>query len=164
MAGHAVERGADQQAARRDRDLDAIGRISEADARKVLLVLCDGDERVRGAALGVYGTMSKTDVCVRCNLKFDQDNNSAEACCYHTGTFELDESLEFWEEVDDYDGGGNPFYQRDSAEVRTDCPEGFRWTCCDRVGDVAGCRKGRHEGRRHHQPRPSPPALAKMRT
>lgn len=52
----------------------------------MLLVLCDGDgdESVRGAALGVYGNLSKTDVCVRCNLKFDQDNNSAEACCYHT--------------------------------------------------------------------------------
>ncbi|WQF86977.1 hypothetical protein CDEST_11991 [Colletotrichum destructivum] len=39
------------------------------------------------------------------------------------GTFELDKSLGFWEEIDDFNDRGL-FYQRDSTEVRRTVPKG----------------------------------------
>lgn len=32
----------------------------------------------------------------------------------------------------------------DSEEARADVPEGFRWSCCQRVGEVECCQKGQH--------------------
>ncbi|KAK7460313.1 hypothetical protein Landi51_00561 [Colletotrichum acutatum] len=54
-----------------------------------------------------------------------------------TGDFELDKDLEVWGTIDDI----GQFYEMDSEESRADVPEGFRWSCCQRVGDV----EGRHE-------------------
>ncbi|KAK1983908.1 hypothetical protein LZ30DRAFT_587354 [Colletotrichum cereale] len=146
MADHAVQRDAVQAAARAMRELEAVASIPEADARKVLYFLCGEDEGARRKALAFYRGVPKTDVCTQCEKDFDPDNNAPDACCYHPGDFELDEDLEFWESVDDYDDG-NPHYDRDSDSVRRDCPDGFRWSCCERVGDVRGCETARHEGR-----------------
>ncbi|GKT64271.1 hypothetical protein ColTof4_06671 [Colletotrichum tofieldiae] len=145
MADHIVQRDADQ-VARKARELKTVESIPEADARKVLLFLCSEDEGVRSKVLDIYQHVPKTDVCTQCEKDFDPDNNPPNACCYHPGDFELDEDLEFWDSVDDFDDP-NPHYERDSDANRKDIPEGFRWSCCERVGDVEGCEKGRHEGR-----------------
>ena len=29
--------------------------------------------------------------------------------------------------------------------MRNDCPDGFIWDCCDKLGSEPGCRKGYHE-------------------
>ncbi|KAK1990657.1 hypothetical protein LX36DRAFT_675767 [Colletotrichum falcatum] len=145
MAEHAVQRDA-VEAARAKRELDAVASIPEADARRVLYFLCSEDEGARRRALDFYRDVPKTDVCTQCEKEFDPDNNPSEACCHHPGEFELDEDLEFWDSVDDYDWPAE-HYQRDSESNRKDAPEGFRWSCCGRVGDVRGCETGRHQGR-----------------
>ncbi|GKT42949.1 uncharacterized protein ColSpa_03130 [Colletotrichum spaethianum] len=144
MAEHAVQRDGDQ-ASQKIQELKAVACIPEADARTVLYFLCDDDEMIRRKVLGIYQNIPKTDVCTNCEKEFDTDNNGPDACCYHPGDFELDEDLEFWDTIDDDDG--NPYYERDSDANRKDCPEGFRWSCCERVGDVEGCEKGRHEAK-----------------
>ncbi|KAK1570105.1 uncharacterized protein LY79DRAFT_653585 [Colletotrichum navitas] len=144
MAEHAVQRDA-VQAARAKQELDAVGSIPEADAQKVLYFICSEDEAVRRKALDFYRGAPKRDVCTQCEKEFDPDKNASDACCYHPGDFELDEDLEVWDGVDDYDWPAE-HYERDSEANRQDIPEGFRWSCCDRVGDVKGCETGRHEG------------------
>ncbi|KAK2025464.1 hypothetical protein LX32DRAFT_518611, partial [Colletotrichum zoysiae] len=146
MAEQAVQRDAAAQAARAKRELDAVACIPEADARKVLYFICSEDEGVRRRALDFYRGGPKTDACTQCEEEFDPDDNASDACCYHPGDFELDEDLEFWDGVDDYDWPAE-HYQRDGESNRQDCPEGFRWSCCERVGVVEGCETGRHEGR-----------------
>ncbi|KAK2057442.1 hypothetical protein LY76DRAFT_606214 [Colletotrichum caudatum] len=113
-------------------------------SKGALYFICGEDEAVRKKALDFYRGGPKTDVCTQCEKDFNPDDNASDACCYHPGEFEIDEDLDVW--VDDEDWPAE-FYQRDSEANRQDCPEGFRWSCCERVGDVKGCETGRHEGR-----------------
>ncbi|KXH57688.1 hypothetical protein CSAL01_13329 [Colletotrichum salicis] len=114
--------------------------VSGTDARKVLFALCREDERVRRRAVDLLQNMPRTDVCANCKEKFDINRNAPDACRYHPGEFELDEDLEVWDTIDDI----GEFYEMDSEESRADVPEGFRWSCCQRVGDVKGCREEQH--------------------
>ncbi|KAJ3949694.1 uncharacterized protein N0V96_000821 [Colletotrichum fioriniae] len=114
--------------------------VSGTDARKVLFALCREDERVRRRAVDLLQKMPRTDVCANFKEKFDVNRNAPDACRYHPGDFELDEDLEVWETIDDI----GQFYEMDSEESRADVPEGFRWSCCQRVGDVEGCQEEQH--------------------
>ncbi|KXH42614.1 hypothetical protein CSIM01_09576 [Colletotrichum simmondsii] len=124
--------------------------VSGTDARKVLFALCREDERVRRRAVDLLQKMPRTDVCANCKEKFDVNRNAPDACRYHPGQydefhsqyrdFELDEDLEVWGTIDDI----GQFYEMDSEESRADVPEGFRWSCCQRVGDVEGCQEEQH--------------------
>ncbi|KAK1621810.1 hypothetical protein BDP81DRAFT_400833 [Colletotrichum phormii] len=64
------------------------------------------------------------------------------------GEFELYEDLEVWGTIDDVE----EFYEMDSEEARFDVPGGFRWSCCQRVGEVKCCRKGQHVAVLEHGP------------
>jgi len=33
----------------------------------------------------------------------------------------------------------------DTADMRIEFPEGFKWNCCGEYGDVEGCKVGPHE-------------------
>jgi hypothetical protein len=33
----------------------------------------------------------------------------------------------------------------DTNEMREDFPDGFAWTCCDKLGSEPGCKRGRHQ-------------------
>ncbi|KAL0765322.1 hypothetical protein CaCOL14_012071 [Colletotrichum acutatum] len=82
--------------------------------------------------------MPRTDVCANCK----ENLMSIGTLLMHVvitlvRDFELDKDLEVWGTIDDI----GQFYEMDSEESRADVPEGFRWSCCQRVGDV----EGRHE-------------------
>ncbi|OHE92919.1 hypothetical protein CORC01_11786, partial [Colletotrichum orchidophilum] len=77
-------------------------------------------------------------VCANCDEKFDVDENGPNACYYSLQYFNRDGSLEIWDQIDKPD----KFYGMDSDEAGTDIPDSFRWSCCQRVGNVEGCQNG----------------------
>jgi hypothetical protein len=75
--------------------------------------------------------------CENCKEEFDVTENYSEACQYHPGGMERDDSwfidCDDWPENDDFD--------------REEYPEGHIWTCCDSRGNEVGCEISRHEER-----------------
>lgn len=53
-----------------------------------------------------------------------------------TGTLEEDE--EFWDQFDEYEGDNFDH----SVE---DWPEGYKWTCCDKISTGEECKIQKHE-------------------
>ncbi|KAK1498969.1 hypothetical protein CCUS01_02589, partial [Colletotrichum cuscutae] len=135
-----VRQRAEQTAAPNRETAAMLEAVSGTDARKVLFALCREDERIRRRAVDLLQKMPRTDVCANCKEKFDVNRNAPDACRYHPGDFELDEDLEVWDTIDDI----GQFCEMDSEEYRADVPEGFRWSCCQRVGDVEGCQEEQH--------------------
>ncbi|CAK7197856.1 hypothetical protein SEUCBS139899_000506 [Sporothrix eucalyptigena] len=75
-------------------------------------------------------------ICIDCKAIFTEDTRSGEAvCCYHNGVLIPDEDGGFWDDHDDY------FGPIDTDEMKLDCPEGFKWECCDAENGSAGCQK-----------------------
>ncbi|KAF4784468.1 hypothetical protein HER10_EVM0008716 [Colletotrichum scovillei] len=143
-----VRQRAEQTAAPNRETAAMLEAVSGTDARKVLFALCREDERVRRRAVDLLQKMPRTDVCANCKEKFDVNRNAPDACRYHPGDFELDEDLEVWGTIDEVE----EFYEMDSEEARADVPEGFRWSCCQRVGEVECCQKGQHVAVLEHAP------------
>jgi len=52
---------------------------------------------------------------------------------------ELDYDASIWDEHEDV------FGETDTKENRRSIPEGFQWTCCNRLGDELGCQPGPHQ-------------------
>ena len=55
------------------------------------------------------------------------------------GETEVDDEEDFWADHDERCHG-----TIDTAEMRKDYPEGFRWSCCDELGDQEGCQVTPH--------------------
>ena len=53
---------------------------------------------------------------------------------------EVDHDEDFWADHDEVTHG--PI---NTDDMREDFPQGFRWDCCDELGDTKGCTRGRHE-------------------
>ena len=99
---------------------------------------------------------STLSICVQCGDTFLEDCD--EQCKYHpgervcnclptvattpanitTGHLELDYESDFW--ADEPEG-----YEVDTPEMREESPDGFVWTCCEKLGSEPGCQLGRHE-------------------
>ncbi|KAK1676356.1 hypothetical protein BDP55DRAFT_631518 [Colletotrichum godetiae] len=135
---------AEQTAAPNRETAAMLEAVSGTDARKVLFALRREDERVRRRAVDLLQNMPRTDVCANCKETFDVNRNAPHAC----RKFELDEDLEVWGTIDEVE----EFYEMDSEEARFDVPEGFRWSCCQRVGEVECCQKGQHVAVLEHGP------------
>ncbi len=57
-----------------------------------------------------------------------------------TGWLEPDQDGDFWADHDEDCHG-----TIDTEENKEEYPEGFVWTCCDKLGDeLKGCREGKH--------------------
>jgi hypothetical protein len=56
------------------------------------------------------------------------------------GELEPDYDGDFWADHDERCHG-----TIDTDIMREDCPDGFIWDCCDKLGSEPGCRKGYHE-------------------
>jgi hypothetical protein len=56
------------------------------------------------------------------------------------GTMVPDYEGDFWA---DHDENGHGII--DSEEMREECPEGFTWNCCDKLGSEAGCQLSHHQ-------------------
>ncbi|KZL81225.1 hypothetical protein CI238_11097, partial [Colletotrichum incanum] len=147
----------EKKIAKKKQQMDGIRALSADQARSVLIALCN-DERIRRDAAFLsrklrkseeaqstqeaesLGGLAKSVVCVQCNEMFNPaENSSREDCRYHPGFFQLNLDDDFWAD-DDQDERA-----LDTVEYREAFPDGFKWTCCERVGHVTGCCKGPHE-------------------
>ncbi|WXC41099.1 hypothetical protein QX201_000915 [Fusarium graminearum] len=59
---------------------------------------------------------------------------------YHHGDLEVDDSEDFWADHDE-----NCHGEIDTPEMREEVPDGFRWSCCSKLGGTGGCTKGKHQ-------------------
>jgi len=59
---------------------------------------------------------------------------------HHPGELEVDEDGDAWADHDERCHG-----EIDSNACRRDCPEGFRWSCCEKLGNEVGCTDGEGE-------------------
>jgi hypothetical protein len=100
---------------------------------------------------------STLSICVQCGEPFYEDSNRG--CRYHSGEFPartfasvaplLNRNLGVMEP--DYDGDFWADHDEDchgiidSNEMREEFPDGFVWTCCDKLGSEPGCQVGQHQ-------------------
>ncbi|GKT42950.1 uncharacterized protein ColSpa_03131 [Colletotrichum spaethianum] len=147
----------EKRTAKKKKQMDDIRALSADQARSVLVALCH-DERIRRDAVFLSRKLRKAEeaqttqdagsgsgsarsaICVQCNAVFNPtENNGREDCQYHPGFFALHWDDDFWADEDQDERA------IDTVEYREAFPDGFKWTCCDRVGQVRGCCKGPHE-------------------
>ncbi|KAI0550645.1 hypothetical protein F4679DRAFT_200268 [Xylaria curta] len=138
-----------------------LANISEAKAKSILLALCADDsaleqraweflQEIEGfeseSAAGNHekGTKRKAEstimICIQCQSPFYEEDNDDKACRYHDGYLEVDDTRDFWADHDEDCHG--PI---DTDENRVEFPEGFVWSCCDKLGYRSGCTRGRHD-------------------
>ncbi|KAF9776696.1 hypothetical protein IL306_005089 [Fusarium sp. DS 682] len=126
----------------------------EQHVRAILLALLD-DRTVKMRALNHYCRLKAADnpttrlkrkamndlfVCVQCDHVFTHEDNTEKSCRYHPGDLEVDYEEDFWADHDERIYG-----EIDTPEMREEMPDGFRWTCCDKLGGRKGCTKGKHQ-------------------
>ncbi|KAK3897101.1 hypothetical protein C8A05DRAFT_39350 [Staphylotrichum tortipilum] len=140
--------------------MDALSRASDHTVRAILMALC-ADSRIYDKALSYLNQLepeavtkakdtktspsdakkrkpsSGLSICVQCDAPFSED--TTELCRYHPGDMDPDEEGGFWDEHEEHWG---PI---DTEENRRDMPEGFLWTCCDKVGTEPGCTSAPHQ-------------------
>ncbi|KAK4209183.1 hypothetical protein QBC37DRAFT_430711 [Rhypophila decipiens] len=140
--------------------INALAVASDHTVRAILIAVCD-DSGVRAKALDYLKqlepeairrakslpepakkrkTTSGLAICVQCEESFDPDDNQVKECRYHNGELEPDDDSDFWADHDERCHG-----TIDSDFCRKEYPQGFIWTCCDKLGDEEGCKLGRHE-------------------
>ncbi|KAK4152401.1 hypothetical protein C8A00DRAFT_16291 [Chaetomidium leptoderma] len=86
------------------------------------------------------------DICLNCKQAYNEAQNAANACHYHSGIIEINHDSEAW-----VDCWGDEIH--DSEEMREDLPEGFMWSCCEKDMDAPGCMRGSHKQGRVKRPR-----------
>ncbi|RKL46078.1 hypothetical protein BFJ72_g2987 [Fusarium proliferatum] len=126
----------------------------EQHVRAILLALLD-DRSVKARALNHYRALKAADnpvtglkrkamndlfVCVQCDQAFTHQDNTETSCRYHPGELIVDDTEDFWADHDEDCHG-----EIDTPEMREEMPDGFRWTCCDKLGGRKGCTKGTHQ-------------------
>ncbi|MCJ1243335.1 hypothetical protein MMC30_000532 [Trapelia coarctata] len=106
------------------------------------------------ASAGVKRLRSRYARCVNCEEEFDTTYNEPGNCVWHEGEMEVDWDGDFWADNDEATWG-----PVDTEDNRKSYPEGFIWTCCDKNGEEAGCKIGRHreEPETVKRPRMTPP-------
>ncbi|KAI1122576.1 hypothetical protein F5Y10DRAFT_71377 [Nemania abortiva] len=135
--------------------MERLTNMSEAKAKSILLAFCSDDSALERRALQFLdqldsleksrtaGTKRKASsaikICVQCQDAFDEDDNNDKACRYHDGELEPDYDGDFWADHDEDCHG-----VIDCDERREEFPEGFRWSCCQKLGHRGGCTRGKH--------------------
>ncbi|EJT69656.1 hypothetical protein GGTG_12540 [Gaeumannomyces tritici R3-111a-1] len=85
-------------------------------------------------------TRQRYEVCEQCNNEYDVETNGPTSCVWHDGETEPDDDGDFWADHDERCHG-----TIDSEWAREEYPEGFIWSCCDKIGVGAeGCQTGAH--------------------
>ncbi|RGP73309.1 hypothetical protein FSPOR_2268 [Fusarium sporotrichioides] len=56
------------------------------------------------------------------------------------GDLDVDDSGDVWADHDEDCHG-----EIDTPEMREEVPDGFRWSCCSKLGGTKGCTKGKHQ-------------------
>lgn len=65
-----------------------------------------------------------------------------------TGALDPDDDGDFWADHEEEIHG-----QINTCEMKMEFPEGFRWSCCDKLGFRSGCTRGRHTTTGRHRGR-----------
>ncbi|KAI9800994.1 MAG: hypothetical protein M1825_003528 [Sarcosagium campestre] len=73
------------------------------------------------------------ETCENCKKEYDFTTNAQGDCVYHDGELEETDDDDFWADTDHV-----------SIDMADEYPEGFIWTCCDRITNEAGCIVTRH--------------------
>ncbi|KAI0861784.1 hypothetical protein F4860DRAFT_159117 [Xylaria cubensis] len=137
-----------------------LANIPEAQAKSILIALCADDSVLERRALNFLGQVeafesqvatrnhqtgtkrkaqSAVMICVQCQSPFHEEDNYNKACRYHDGNLEVDYDSDVWADHDE-----NCHGPIDTDENRLEYPEGFVWSCCDKLGHRSGCTRGRH--------------------
>ncbi|KAI1268503.1 hypothetical protein F5Y18DRAFT_375613 [Xylariaceae sp. FL1019] len=139
--------------------LDRLDKIPEAKAKTILIALCSDDSSLHRKATKYLDQMESLErsatanqpgglkrkasstikICVQCQEPFYEEENTKTGCRYHKGELEVDYESGVWDDHDE-----DCFGPRDTAENRRAFPEGFIWSCCDRLGHRSGCKTGKH--------------------
>ncbi|GAP87379.1 hypothetical protein SAMD00023353_2700310 [Rosellinia necatrix] len=139
--------------------MDRLLSVPDAKAKSILLALCSDDGSLAHRAsefLDLIETLEKKPptldpanlkrkatseikICVQCQEPFYEEENGDKACTYHDGDLEEDSDSDVWADHDE-----NCHGPIDTVENRMDFPEGFIWSCCQKLGHRRGCTKGRH--------------------
>ncbi|KXX77416.1 hypothetical protein MMYC01_206057 [Madurella mycetomatis] len=141
-------------------NLELLKRAEDWQVRAILIALCD-DGDVRRKALDYCEQLTRSlgssaapkrkhtpshepepdiAICVQCEYAFTKSDNTRKECQYHNGSLEPDYDSEFWADHDE-----NCHGVIDSDFCREEYPEGFIWSCCDKIGTEPGCRFSRHQ-------------------
>ncbi|KAF2622643.1 hypothetical protein BU25DRAFT_351820 [Macroventuria anomochaeta] len=94
----------------------------------------DGDDAPRSKRKSTY-SRQRFEHCVQCEKEYDVTQNGPRSCQWHDGDDEVDEEQDFWADHDEDCHG-----EIDTPEMRKLFPEGFRWTCCNKLGNDKGCK------------------------
>ncbi|KAK3935500.1 hypothetical protein QBC46DRAFT_358212 [Diplogelasinospora grovesii] len=143
--------------------MDALICASDKSVRAILMALCD-DHSVKRKAIDLLDLLEpeanakakapemvasitkkrKAEcgiaICVQCGDSFDENDNEKKECRYHSGVMEPDYDADIWADHDEDCHG-----TIDSDEMREEYPEGFTWTCCEKIGTKRGCKLGFHQ-------------------
>lgn len=90
-----------------------------------------------GVANGVKRLRSRYATCTNCSEAFEVTDDGRYSCVWHPGEREPDYKSETWWDHDE-DCHGR------ISDLEDEYPEGFKYSCCDRVGTAEGCRIGTH--------------------
>ncbi|KAI0436694.1 hypothetical protein F4803DRAFT_566649 [Xylaria telfairii] len=143
--------------------MERLVNIPETKAKSILLALCSDNSQLKERALQFLqdidalehdmtagdhqkGTKRKAQsaimICIQCQSPFYEEDNGDRKCKYHNGKLEVDYEGDAWADHDEDCHG-----TIDTDENRLEYPEGFRWSCCGKVGYRSGCTRGRHDAR-----------------
>ncbi|KAF0328737.1 hypothetical protein GQ607_004149 [Colletotrichum asianum] len=131
-----------------DQELDVIRGMPEGMARTVLISLC-GERETRKKAVEMARQLLGSQAKISAMTTISESLNPArlvcdpDACKYHPGKFEIDESSEEWDSIDIWDEKDWEQLEDDPC-WKEDKPDGFKWSCCERNGNVEGCQRGPH--------------------
>ncbi|KIM39375.1 hypothetical protein M413DRAFT_198496 [Hebeloma cylindrosporum] len=124
----------------------AIATVSETRLRDLLRVLVQSDIALEATLTrelvtlkrGTQDIVPRWESCANCSEEFDINTIRENAeCVFHPGEMLVnEESFVDW----DSDCHG----PMDTAENRSQYPENFTWTCCDKDGQSSGCVRGEH--------------------
>ncbi|KUJ12176.1 uncharacterized protein LY89DRAFT_738793 [Mollisia scopiformis] len=103
-----------------------------------------GDEEegstTKPIAIADHEYTSRYTECINCKETFDVTENLVRACYWHPGEKELYDDDDFWADHDEDCHGRMEDLDDDSTYAG-----GFKWTCCEKLGDSEGCKFTKHQ-------------------
>jgi len=90
-------------------------------------------------AVGDDDKVPRYALCKHCLVEFDVTLNRKGDCIWHTGKKEPYWDDDFWADHDE-----NCHGDISSLEDESEFAEGFKWTCCEKLGDGEGCKSTKH--------------------
>jgi len=100
--------------------------------------------------------VKRFEICIQCYQEYDVTKNDENSCRWHPGSCppigmhlrqkitdhlpgecEADYDADVWADHDENCHG-------DPEDLRDDCPQGYKWICCEEPENAKGCETGMH--------------------